>query len=224
MSLPLTAPAGHNTLVNQTTTGRSDLPAGHPRSAGGRQRARPDADPAQLDLLPPDAADLPAVLESLLFVATEPVEMAALARALALRPAAVERAVQILAERLRSSGLRLQRCDDRLQLVTAPEWSRYVERFLGVTAEQPLSRAALETLAIIAYRQPVTRTTIERIRGVGADRALATLRSRGLIDEVGRSEAVGRPLLYGTTMQFLEFFGLESLADLPPAPGALDPC
>jgi segregation and condensation protein B len=160
--------------------------------------------------------DLPAALESLLFVASEPAEVATLARALGVRPAALEWAVEELSKRLRSGGLRVQRAETRLQLVTAPRWSQHVERFLGVAAEQPLSNAALETLAIVAYRQPVTRAGIEGIRGVNADRAIATLRGRGLIEDVGRAEAIGRPVLYGTTMQFLEFFGLESLADLPP--------
>ena len=162
--------------------------------------------------------DLPAVLESLLFVATEPVELATLARSLGVRLSQVESAAGELAARLKCRGLRLQRSVDRFQLVTAPECSRHVERFLGVVAEQPLSRAALETLAIVAYRQPVTRATIEMIRGVNAERALATLRSRSLVEEVGRAEAIGRPVLFGTTIQFLEHFGLESLADLPPFP------
>ena len=166
----------------------------------------------------PDVGNLPAALEGLLFVATEPAEIATLARSLGVRTAALERAAEELSEQLRGRGLRLQRAGNRLQLVTAPEWSRHVERFLGVSAEQPLSTAALETLAIIAYRQPVTRATIETIRGVGADRALATLRSRGLIEEMGRAEAIGRPVLYGTTMHFLEYLGLERLDQLPPLP------
>jgi segregation and condensation protein B len=182
-----------------------------------RQRARPRKKAGQEELPePPAIEDLPAALESLLFVAAEPAEIATLARSLGVRTAVLERAAEELSMRLRSGGLRLQRAETRLQLVTAACWSQHVERFLGVAAEQPLSTAALETLAIIAYRQPVTRAAIEGIRGVGADRALATLRSRGLIEDVGRAEAIGRPVLYGTTMQFLEFFGLESLADLPP--------
>ncbi len=187
----------------------------------GPHHVRSEPPPDQLDLLtPPESADLPAIIESLLFVATEPVEAGTLARSLGVRSATLERAVRELSERLRSTGLRLQRSQTSMQLVTAPEWSQHVERFLGVAAEQPLSKAALETLAIVAYRQPVTRGTIESIRGVNAERALATLRSRWLVDEVGRSETVGRPLLFGTTIQFLEHFGLESLVDLPPLPEA----
>ena len=166
----------------------------------------------------PQPEDLPKALESLLFVASEPVEIATLARALGVRSAAVEHAAAELGRQLQGRGLRLQRAGSCLQLVTAPEWARQVERFLGVAAEQPLSTAALETLAIVAYRQPVTRTGIESIRGVSADRALATLRARDLIEELGRAESVGRPVLYGTTMRFLECFGLQSLGDLPPLP------
>ncbi|HWQ28056.1 MAG TPA: SMC-Scp complex subunit ScpB, partial [Dehalococcoidia bacterium] len=102
------------------------------------------------------------------------------------------------------------------------EWARYVERFLG--AEYPrLSDAALETLAIIAYRQPVTRAVIESIRGVNSDGALATLLHRGLIEAVGRADTVGRPILFGTTVRFLEHFGLEKPEDLPPLPSEPPP-
>ena len=174
---------------------------------------------AQAELLaPPEEADLPQALESLLFVASEPVDVGEVARALGTRVDAVERAATELGERLGGRGIRLQRAGAQLQLVSAPEWSRYIERFLGVAAEQPLSAAAMETLAIVAYRQPLTRAGIEAIRGVNSERALATLRSRGLIDEVARAEAVGRPVLFGTTMQFLQRFGLETIRDLPPLP------
>jgi segregation and condensation protein B len=173
----------------------------------------------QPELLPPPSPDeLGQALESLLFVASEPVDFSALARALGTRAENVEKAASELAERLRERGIRLQRSGGHLQLVSAPEWARYVERFLGVAEEQPLSAAAMETLAIIAYRQPATRATIESVRGVNSERALATLRSRGLIDEVGRAEGVGRPVLFGTTMLFLQRFGLEKIDDLPPLP------
>ena len=181
-------------------------------------RAKRLSNPPAGELDPPPAGDLPRALESLLFVASEPVDLPVLARALRVRVADIERAADELAEQLRSRGLRLQRAEGRLQMVTSPEWSHYIERFLGVAAEQPLSTAALETLAIIAYRQPQTRAGIEAIRGVNSERALATLRTRGLVDEVGRAEGVGRPVLYGTTMQFLQLFGLESLAELPALP------
>jgi segregation and condensation protein B len=169
-------------------------------------------------VFPPDPADLPAALESLLFVATEPTAIGVLARALGVRVAAAERAARELSDQLQGRGLRLQRSGTQLQLATAADWSGHVRRFLGLAAEQPLSRAALETLAIVAYRQPVTRATIEGLRGVTADRALATLRSRDLIDEIGRAETIGRPILYGTTMRFLEYLGVQNLGELPALP------
>jgi len=102
-----------------------------------------------------------------------------------------------------------------VQLVTAPEAASYVERFLGLEARTRLSRAALEALAIIAYRQPITRPEIEAIRGVSSDSVLRTLLRVGLIEEVGRASTVGRPILYGTTFEFLQHFGLRSLHELP---------
>lgn len=144
-------------------------------------------------------------------------DVSVLARSLGVTRARMERALDELAERLAGRGVRLQRTGDLVQLVSAPEWARYVERFLG--AEYPrLSDAALETLAIIAYRQPVTRAVIESIRGVNSDGALATLLHRGLIEAVGRADTVGRPILFGTTVRFLEYFGLEKPEDLPPLP------
>jgi len=161
-------------------------------------------------------ADLVAAVESLLFVADEPVEAAVLASALNAGTAAIEAAIDDLAERCRERGVRVQRAGERVQLISAPELGPYVERFLGAAAEQRLSGAALETLAIVAYRQPVTRGTIEAIRGVNSERALSTLRSRDLVEEVGRAETVGHPVLFGTTMRFLEYFGLEQPGELPP--------
>lgn len=156
-------------------------------------------------------------MEALLFVAEEPVDVSVLARSLGVSRARMERALEDLAGELAGRGIRLQRTGDLVQLVSAPEWARYVERFLG--AEYPrLSDAALETLAIIAYRQPVTRAVIESIRGVNSDGALSTLLHRGLIEAVGRADTVGRPVLFGTTVRFLEYFGLEKPEDLPPLP------
>ena len=103
-------------------------------------------------------------------------------------------------------------------MVTAPEASPFVEQFLGVDEDQRISHAALETLAIIAYKQPISRQVIEAIRGVNCDRALASLKARGLITEVGRASTAGRPYQYGTTFRFLEHFGLEKPGDLPPLP------
>jgi segregation and condensation protein B len=157
-----------------------------------------------------------ATLEALLFVAGDPVELSELARTLEISVAAVRAQVEALAESLHGRGLRVQQHGSRVQMVTAPEAGPAVERFLGHRSEQRLSHAALETLAIIAYKQPVTRPHIEALRGVDSGRALATLRARGLIEEAGRAESPGRPLLVATTMQFLVYFGPERPADLPP--------
>ena len=160
--------------------------------------------------------DLPALVESLLFVADEPVSVQRLAEALETTPGQVEKALRSLEESLRNRGLRLQRMGSRVQMVTAPEAASAVERFLGLGSRRRLSPAALETLAIIAYRQPISRPQIEAIRGVNCDSVLRTLLSAGLIEEVGRAPTVGRPILYGTTFAFLQHFGLSRLEDLPP--------
>lgn len=113
-------------------------------------------------------------------------------------------------------GLRLQRHHGRFQLTTAPELAPIVERFLNLDTTSRLSRAALETLAIIAYKEPITRPQIDGIRGVNSDGVLKSLLSKGLIQEVGRAEAPGRPILYNVTSDFLSYFGLDSLNQLPP--------
>jgi len=179
----------------------------------------------RLDAAPPGArplappADLVGAIESLLFVAEGPVAAAALAQALNCALTGVEAALVTLAARRRESGIRVQCGGDGVQLISAPEFGPYVERFLGAAAEQRLSSAALETLAIVAYQQPVTRPAIEAIRGVNSERALATLRSRDLVAEIGRAESVGRPALFATTRRFLEYFGLERPDDLPSLTG-----
>jgi segregation and condensation protein B len=103
-----------------------------------------------------------------------------------------------------------------VQLVSAPEATSYIQAFLGLELTGRLTQPALETLAIIAYRQPVTRAALEAIRGVSCDGVLRTLVSRGVAEEVGRLDQAGRPILYGTTFEFLQYFGLKSLDDLPP--------
>jgi len=159
---------------------------------------------------------LAARVESLLFVADVPVSVGRLAEALEVTAGRVERALADLEAAYAGRGLRLQQAGNRVQLITVPEAAPYVERFLGLEAHTRLSRAALETLSIIAYRQPVTRPVIEAIRGVSSDSVLRTLLSVGLIEEVGRAPTVGRPILYGTTFEFLQHFGLCSLDELPP--------
>jgi len=159
---------------------------------------------------------LPVLLEGLLFVAAEPVSTQQLAAALELTSTEVEKGLEELEEQFRTRGLRLQRHAGRVQLTTAPELADSIERFLGLEATSRLSRAALETLAIIAYQQPVTRPSVDAVRGVNSDGVIKSLLSKGLLQEVGRSEGPGRPILYGTTPEFLQHFGLNSLTELPP--------
>jgi segregation and condensation protein B len=123
--------------------------------------------------------------------------------------------LQALREEYRGRGIRIQQKGDRLQLVSAPEAGPHIERFLGIEISGRLSTASLEALSIVAYQQPVTRAQVEAIRGVHSDSVLRTLVRRGLIEEVGREESVGRPILYGTTFEFLQQFGLGSLQELP---------
>jgi segregation and condensation protein B len=160
--------------------------------------------------------DIPAALEALIFVSAEPVLPSQLASALDISTSAVEQALNQLAGELQTRGLRLQRHGGRVQLTTAPEMAETVERFLGLEATSRLSRAALETLAIVAYQQPVTRPQIEAVRGVSSDGVMKSLLGKGLVQEVGRTEGPGRPILYGTAPDFLQHFGLNSLMDLPP--------
>ena len=157
-----------------------------------------------------------AQVESLLFVADGPVSVGRLAEALEVTAGQVERALADLTVAYAGRGLCLQRIGNRVQLTTTPEAAPYVERFLGLEARTRLSRAALETLAIVVYRQPITRPEIESIRGVSSDSVLRTLLSVGLVEEIGRAPTVGRPILYGSTFEFLQHFGLSSLEELPP--------
>jgi segregation and condensation protein B len=155
-------------------------------------------------------------LEALLFVAAEPVTTAQLATALDVAPSVVERGLNELDTSLATRGLRLQRNAGRFQLTTAPQLAELVERFLGLEATTHLSRAALETLAIIAYQQPVTRPQIDSIRGVNSDSMMKSLLNKGLILESGRADGPGRPILYSTTPEFLQHFGLNSILEMPP--------
>jgi len=169
-----------------------------------------------LTLNNPVSTILPMV-EALLFVAPAPVAPAQLAQALEVPVETVEAALHALQQSYQNGrGLSLQWHLGKVQLTTAPHVAEVVERFLGLEATARLSRAALETLAIIAYRQPITRPAIDAIRGVNSDGVLKSLLNKGLVEEVGRAEAPGRPILYGTTSEFLQHFGLSSLQELPP--------
>lgn len=165
---------------------------------------------------PAEALEPAALLESILFVASGPVPVSRLATALETTQAAVDGLLRTLQEEYRQRGLRLQWNGNAVQLTTAPEASSVIERFLGLEVTSRLSQAALETLAIVAYMQPATRPQVDQIRGVNSDGALRTLLGKGLIEEVGRKETPGRPILYSTTPDFLQYFGLGSVAELPP--------
>ena len=159
---------------------------------------------------------LAAQLEGLLFVAAEPATAAELADALGTTAKAVEAGLAELETLLATRGVRLQRQGGKIQLTTAPQLAMPIERFLGLEARSHLSRSALETLAIVAYNQPVTRPQIDAVRGVNSETMLKSLLFKGLIHEMGRSEGPGRPILYATTPDFLQHLGLNSIADLPP--------
>ena len=156
-----------------------------------------------------------AKLEGLLFVAAEPVSLTQLGAVLDLTPAKIEAALKELDETLVTRGLRIQAHRGRVQLTSAPELAPLIETFLGLDATSTLSPAALEALSIIAYQQPVTRPQVDAIRGVNSDGVMRSLLSKGLIQESGRAEGPGRPILYGTTPEFLQHFGISSLTELP---------
>jgi segregation and condensation protein B len=178
---------------------------------------RPLALEAQGNALEPQ--QLRGVIESLLFVAGRPLEVSELRRLTGADEARVRSAVAALASELERGvrGVRVQSMGASAQMVSAPEHARFVAALLGLPTQVRLTTAALETLSVIAYRQPITRGQIEGIRGVNSDRALASLLQHGLAQEVGRAATVGRPVLFGTTPEFLQQFGLTSL-DLLPRP------
>lgn len=156
-----------------------------------------------------------AQLEALLFVAEKPLSRREIGLIAGVDRATVDERLGDLEVSLAGRGIRLALSDDRVELVTAREAGVLVARYVGADAVR-LSPAALETLAIVAYRQPVTKGGVERIRGVDSDYSIRALLHRRLVVELGRSEAPGRPILYGTGFEFLERFGLTSLDDLPP--------
>jgi segregation and condensation protein B len=156
-------------------------------------------------------------LEAILFVASGPVTPSQLAESLGVDIKIVEETLQqIQKEYEENRGLAIQRHGGRVQITTSANFSADIERFLGLEAIARLSRAAVETLAIIAYRQPISRPSIEAIRGVSSDGVMKNLLGKGLIQEVGRAEGPGRPILFSTTVDFLQHFGLSSLEQLPP--------
>ena len=167
-----------------------------------------------------DTSELAHVIEAILFVAGEPVNIKDLQRALEATESETLLAIAALDSdySYHRRGITLKRFGEHVQLSTRAEYAPYVERLLQPVQKQSLSQSALETLAVVAYRQPVTRLDIEAVRGVKCDYSVQSLVNKGLIEEVGRKEALGRPILYGTTDAFLSHFGLASLEDLPQPP------
>jgi len=164
---------------------------------------------------PSEKIKLESLVESLLFVAERAVAVEDLATVLETEAQEIETALKTLDADYKERGIRLQRAGERVQLVSAPEAGPKIEQFLGLELSGRLSNAALETLSIVAYRQPATRAQVEAIRGVNSDSVLRNLVRRDLLEEVGRAETVGRPILYGTTFEFLQQFGLQSANELP---------
>jgi segregation and condensation protein B len=165
----------------------------------------------------PTVEQIATAIESVLFVSGRPLEHGELRKLLDIDEHSLGEGLRILEQALESQGrgIRLQRLGEQVQLVTAPENARYVAALLGLPMTAKLTTSALETLAVIAYRQPVTRAQIEFVRGVNSDRALASLVQHGLVAEVGRAQTVGRPILFATTPEFLQLFGLTNLDQLP---------
>ena len=162
-----------------------------------------------------DDLGLGVVIEALLFVADRPLTVDELAEITGAPADDVSESMSRLQDVYADRGIVLLRHADGYRLVSSPRAATFCRRLLGLETRARLSRAALETLGIIAYRQPVTRSQIENIRGVDADSALATLLARGLVEEVGRLDTPGRPVQFGTSDLFLAYFGIPSLSALP---------
>lgn len=161
--------------------------------------------------------DIPAILEAILYVSGDPVSVKDIAHALNLTEGEMEEHIKALQDHLdlESHGLRLNRYGGSVQLSIRSEFAPYIENLLQPVQKQSLSQSVLETLSIIAYKQPVTKTEIEQIRGVKCDYSVQLLMKRSLICEAGRKETLGRPVLYATTEEFLRHFGIEDLSELP---------
>jgi len=167
------------------------------------------------ELFPLD--EITAKIEGLLFVSSRLVSFTQLSKTLNITEKEVESHLVALNDHFQMAGhgLRIMRFKSKVQLTTAPEVSQTIENFLELETSSTLSQAALETLAMVAYKQPVTRPEIDAARGVNSDGVIRTLLSKGLIEELGRAESPGRPIFYGTSPEFLQYFGLESLDMLP---------
>jgi len=159
-----------------------------------------------------------AIFEALLFVAGEPVTAGSITKATEIEEHEIRKLMgELISDyRDRNSGLQVVEIADGYQLVTNPDLSLWIKRFKNVNQSNKLSQPALETLAIIAYKQPITKLEIDQLRGVNSDGAVKSLMDKKLIKIIGKKETPGRPFLYGTTKEFLQYFGLKNLSDLPP--------
>jgi segregation and condensation protein B len=195
---------------------KSQSPAGGPPAPAAESTYElPTLPGLPASLLDTDA--LRSALESLLFVAGRALELAELRKLLLVDDRRLLEGLRALEEEceVHARGIRLQRMGEQVQFVSAPENARFVAALLGLPTQAKLTTPALETLAVVAYRQPITRGQLEAIRGVNSDRALLSLMQHGLVIEVGRAATIGRPALFGTTPEFLQQFGLGSLDALP---------
>lgn len=163
---------------------------------------------------------LVAALQAVLFMGGEPISMDKLCQIFDISPEEVSELVSKLEDNLSvaSSGIKLVTLDNAYQLVTKSEFGDYIKKAFEIKRKTPLSQAGFEVLAVVAYNQPVTRAFIEQVRGVDCSGSIYTLMERGLIEERGRLDLPGKPLLYGTTKNFLRCFSLKDLSDLPPLP------
>ena len=197
------------------TTDRMDELAGVHAEAETIEPGTPEAAEPLPELTEPLPELTEQALEALLFVAERPLSRRELATLSGADSETVDARLGDLEVALANRGIRLIRNGERVELATAPEAGMLIARYVGAEASPRLSPAALETLAIVAYGQPMTKAGIERIRGVDSDYTIRALLHRRLVVELGRSESPGRPFLYGTSFDFLERFGLTSLEDLP---------
>ncbi|SES70181.1 condensin subunit ScpB [Natronincola peptidivorans] len=161
--------------------------------------------------------EIKSILESILFVWSEPIAIKELSKALSLDIQEVETILRDMIDEFNYNkrGIQIIKMNDYYQLSTRPEHYSYINKLLAPKMSKGLTQAALETLAIIAYKQPITKIEIEELRGVKCDKALSTLQEKNLIEEQGRLDKIGRPIIYGTTIIFLKTFGLKSIEDLP---------
>ncbi len=164
--------------------------------------------------------EMQAAVEAILFASGEPIEYERIAEALEIEPEYAESLLMNLADSLdeRNSGICVVRMDDKFQLCTRSEYANEVRAVLEIKKNAPLSNAAFEVLAVVAYNQPVTKSFVEQVRGVDCSGVISTLCQKGLVEEKGRLDLPGRPLLYGTTAEFLKCFGVSSLEELPELP------